>query len=194
MQTKDCCRKECVLTVSGILTAIMGLVMAILWPYIFENILHEELKLSKSSRAYEPWKSPPFPLSLDIYFFNWTNPDDIYLNGTKPVLEELGPYRFTELSDKVDIVWNDENSTVSYRKKSLYYFDEEGSQGRLDDMVTTVNIAALSAGNEIQIYNSRLQYYYYIFLNSRTCQTLDISDEERCFDRTDSLWTRVVGY
>lgn len=75
--------------------------------------------------------------------FNWTNPDDFKNLSTKPKFQQLGPYRFTEKPDKVDITWNPENSTVTYRRLSLYYFDEEGSKGRLDDVVTSVNVVAL---------------------------------------------------
>lgn len=57
----------------------------------------------------------------------------------------MGPYRFTERPDKVDIVFHPENHTVSYRRKSNYWFDEEGSIGSLDDEVTILNAVALSA-------------------------------------------------
>lgn len=80
---------------------------------------------------------------MDVYFFNWTNPEDLKNHSTKPILEELGPYRFTERPEKVDIEWHDENATVSYRKKSVYFFDEEGSNGSLDDVISSINIVAL---------------------------------------------------
>lgn len=85
------------------------------------------------------------PLYLDVYFFNWTNPDDFLDDTTKPMLEELGPYRFREFRDKVSIEFHDNNSTVSYRTKSTFYFDEDGSNGTLDDVITQLNIVAVSA-------------------------------------------------
>lgn len=80
---------------------------------------------------------------MDVYFFNWTNPEDLKNASTKPILEELGPYRFTERPEKVDIVWHNHNHTVSYRKKSVYFFDEEGSNGTLDDVISSINVVAL---------------------------------------------------
>lgn len=57
----------------------------------------------------------------------------------------MGPYRFTERPDKVDIVFHPENNTVSYKRKSDFWFDEEGSVGSLDDEITILNAVALSA-------------------------------------------------
>lgn len=102
------------------------------------------MKLGPNTKSFEIWKTPPLPMSMDIYFFNWTNPTNFTKEHfEKPILKELGPYRFTENMDKVDLNWNDQNSTVSFRKKSTYFFDEAGSKGKLDDIVTTLNIIAL---------------------------------------------------
>lgn len=102
------------------------------------------MELGPNTRSYDIWKKPPIPMSMDIYFFNWTNPcnftNDEYV---KPILREVGPYRFTEVMDKVDVDWHPDNATVSFRKKSTYFFDEAGSKGRLDDTITTLNIIAL---------------------------------------------------
>jgi hypothetical protein len=35
------------------------------------------------------------PLTLEFYFFNWTNPEELMNEGFKPKLVEMGPYRFT---------------------------------------------------------------------------------------------------
>lgn len=88
------------------------------------------------------WKSPPIPMTLDIYLYNWTNPEE-FLNHTKPNVVQCGPYVFVEKPDKVNITWHPENSTVSYMKKSRFYFDEEKSKGSLDDVITSLNVVAL---------------------------------------------------
>lgn len=85
------------------------------------------------------------PLYLDVYFFNWTNSDDFLDGSIKPIMSELGPYRFREIRDKQNITFNDGNSTVSYRTKSTFYFDEDGSNGTLDDAITQLNIVAVGA-------------------------------------------------
>ncbi|XP_058060508.1 protein peste-like isoform X1 [Anopheles bellator] len=153
MLVKEVCNRRCILTSAGLLLLASGSFFILFFPVIFEDILHEELKLRPSSRGYDAWVSPPFPLAMDVYFFNWTNPEDITNHSTKPILEELGPYRFIERPTKVDIEWHDANHTVSYRKKSVYHFDEEGSNGSLDDVISSINIVAVSAAKKSKYWN-----------------------------------------
>lgn len=107
------------------------------------SYIFQEMALSTKSPAYPDWKVSPLPLNFDVYLFNWTNPEDFYVgSGKKPRFEELGPYRFREKPDKVDIVWHENNNTVSYRKYAAFYFDEANSKGKLTDRVTSVNTVA----------------------------------------------------
>lgn len=41
------------------------------------------------------------------------------------------------------ITWHDHNSTVSYRKKSTFFFVPEESGGLLKDNITSLNMIAL---------------------------------------------------
>lgn len=82
-------------------------------------------------------------MTLDIYLFNWTNPEDFKNTSTRPILQECGPYVFVEKPDKVDLVWQAADATVTYRKKSLFYFDEQKSKGSLDDVITSLNVVPL---------------------------------------------------
>lgn len=98
------------------------------------------MALSPTSRAFEGWKVSPLPLDFDVYLFNWTNPEDIDEGvPRKPHFVQLGPYRFREKPDKVDIEWHNQNASVSFRKKAYFYFDAAGSNGTLEDVVTSVN-------------------------------------------------------
>lgn len=80
---------------------------------------------------------------LDIYLFNWTNPQDFTNKSIKPNLVEIGPYRFQEIPQKVNVTFHSANSTVSYRRQSRYFFVPDQSKGKLDDVITSLNIIAL---------------------------------------------------
>lgn len=76
--------------------------------------------------------------------YNWTNPNKLTKDEfVKPILQELGPYRFREIHEKMNITWHPENNTVSYRRKGTFFFVESESIGRLDDIVVTINAFAV---------------------------------------------------
>lgn len=100
------------------------------------------MQLTPESSSYSKWKKPPIPATMDIYFFNWTNAEQFYDTSIKPKFEQIGPYRFREYPEKINITWNP-NSTVSYKMMSTFYFDEEGSTGKMDDLITTINVVAV---------------------------------------------------
>lgn len=74
--------------------------------------------------------------------FNWTNPGELQNTSVKPEFEELGPYRFKEVKEKINITWN-QNGTLSYKTKRYYYFDKENSKRQLNDLLTIINIVPL---------------------------------------------------
>ena len=49
--------------------------------------------LTEDSILYPEWVTPSIPLSAKFFFFEITNPDEIY-NGGKPELVERGPYSY----------------------------------------------------------------------------------------------------
>lgn len=109
----------------------------------YSFVYSQQIALQPGSKGHEYWEKPPQPLYLDIYLFNWTNAKDFANKSVKPFFVEVGPFRFQEFPTKVNISWHDENSTVSYRKQSRYFFVPDQSKGRLDDVITSVNVIAL---------------------------------------------------
>ncbi|XP_037825530.1 protein peste-like [Lucilia sericata] len=146
--------RRILISILGFILGIGGILCGMFWEQIFNSILAKQMVLRPDSEVYDKWKTPPIPLSLDIYLYNWTNPEDFKNFSTKPILEQCGPYRFTEKPDKVDINWHPENASVTYRKKSLFYFDAAGSKGSLDDEITTLNAVALSAASKAKQWNT----------------------------------------
>ncbi|KAH8327926.1 hypothetical protein KR067_001789 [Drosophila pandora] len=143
-RVRHCARLVIVLL--GICCITSGVYLFRNWIEMFTRMRGKEMALSPTSRSFDGWKVSPLPLNFDVYLFNWTNPEDFYVgSGKKPRFEQLGPYRFRESPDKVDIDWHNHNYSVSFHKKSWFYFDAEASNGSLSDMVNTVNSVAHSA-------------------------------------------------
>lgn len=95
------------------------------------------------SESFKAWQTNDPPLILDLYFFNWTNADQIANRSVTPHFEEIGPYRFYEMKEKYDIQLHD-NGTVTFKYVQKYFLHED-SPRQLTDMVTTVNPVALTA-------------------------------------------------
>ena len=56
--------------------------------------MSNQMKLKPDSEIYKQWRKPNIPLFMDIYLFNWTNPESFTNISSKPIMQELGPYRF----------------------------------------------------------------------------------------------------
>ena len=81
---------------------------------VFRYIYNSQLVLSPTSSSFPMRSLQSEPTLASMYLFEVMNPDQV-MQGSKPVLQERGPYVFTERHYKTDIVWND-NGTVTYRQ------------------------------------------------------------------------------
>lgn len=145
----------------------------------------QELVLREGGKSFELWKK--FPLNFDVYLFNWTNPTNLTkADYEKPIVKQIGPFRFKEITDKTNICFHP-NRTVSYRRRSFYYFIEEESAGRLDDKITTLNAIALvshcSPGEKL----NRCSFFNFLLLfecclvSSNTCKVFRAFEEKAAF-------------
>lgn len=110
---------------------------------------------------------------LEIYVFNWTNPNDIRNASIKRDFYEMGPYTFSEVHERTNMTWNP-NDTITFYQKRTWQFVPEMSVGTLDDNVTFVNPIAL-----VSLSKSYL-YFNLIFL-------IDYLDGSLC---NKTLWCR----
>ena len=54
-------------------------------------IRFQQMQVTEGSTSYDIWKDTLVPMKLSFYIFNLTNPEE-FSNGSKPVLQEVGPY------------------------------------------------------------------------------------------------------
>lgn len=80
----------------------------------------QSLVLEKNSTAFKYFKTPPLNPQLRVHIFNYTNTER-FLSGEddKLIVQDVGPYVYTEKTQKVDVVYND-NNTISYRVLTSY--------------------------------------------------------------------------
>ena len=56
---------------------------------------------------------------LQVYFFNLTNPVEVFDGREKPRLVEVGPYTYQQQWLKQNITWHD-NGTISYKTRKIF--------------------------------------------------------------------------
>ncbi|KYN23106.1 Scavenger receptor class B member 1 [Trachymyrmex cornetzi] len=85
-----------------------------------------QVRLKKGNEIRDFWEKLPQPLDFNIYVFNVTNPNDI-ASGAKPIVQDLGPFHYDLYRDKEDVVDREEDDTVEYSLRQLWYFNQEKS-------------------------------------------------------------------
>ncbi|XP_029024959.1 lysosome membrane protein 2-like isoform X2 [Betta splendens] len=149
-------RKSCAVYVVGILCACLvitgiGLFVGQVFRHLMHNRLKKEIVLVEGSRVFESWKSPPPPVYMEYFFFNFTNLNE-FLAGAKPVLKEVGPYTYREYRYKDNVTMMENNTMVSALNIKSFVFLREKSVGDpAEDNITTVNIPIWAVMNKAKV-------------------------------------------
>ncbi|CAG4949326.1 unnamed protein product, partial [Parnassius apollo] len=127
---------------TAVVLLLLGIICAIFFGTWVRLFIDHELVLRPGSMTFEWWARPPVRPFVHVYVYNVTNADEFLNNGSKPILDELGPYVYSEEWEKVNITDN-ENGTLSFHYKRTYTFQPELSSGLDDDAVVVPNIPML---------------------------------------------------
>jgi len=160
-----------------LLLVTCGLVLLVCKNAVYMWIFKSQLVLSPTSGSFPMWQILPEPMVASMYLFQVLNPEEIK-TGSKPRLEQVGPYVFTEQHEKVNITWNS-NGTVSYRQIRTWHFLPELSNGTLDDEVTILNSLAASLGPMVHKVPKFFIPGFNIFLNDYLKEQLFITKPVR---------------
>lgn len=158
----------------GLLLIVTSTCLYFFLPVIFHHILQKEMPLTPTSKAFEVWNDTSTlpPMYLRIRFFNWTNPQELRIKGTKPILEEVGPYVFREIRQKVNVTFHPENNTVSYFYRRWWYFVPELTNGSLSDPIMQLDTVAISAKHKVRHRDEIMQSTLSFLLASSSVNTM----------------------
>ncbi|EFA05670.1 scavenger receptor class B member 1 isoform X1 [Tribolium castaneum] len=126
---------------------LFGVIVIIFFSSWVNLVINHEVTLRNGSQSFGWWAKPPVVPMIKVYIYNVTNADEFLNNGSKPVVDELGPYVYVEKWEKKNIKFHD-NGTVSFNQEKIYTFDESLSAGLEDDVVVVPNIPMLSATSQ----------------------------------------------
>jgi len=128
----------------GVGSIICGILVVLFFREAIDAIIKNEIPLRQGSAIAEVWKKPPITPYLQLYFFNVTNPEE-FRNGSKPVLEEIGPFTYSEIWEKVNVTWLDGGNKVEFGNNKTYHFRRELSIGDEDTRLILPNLPMISA-------------------------------------------------
>ncbi|XP_075153536.1 protein peste-like [Haematobia irritans] len=128
----------------GLVIAAIGSLCTIFSRPFIDRFIDYNMQLRPNADITKMWLHPDVNISLDFYFFNWTNSEDFYNMQTKPKLQQVGPISYTEVPIKKIFKWHPENNTLDYGKTHYYYHNEKRSGVSLND--TLISINSLMAG------------------------------------------------
>lgn len=140
-------RKWWITIVIGICSLILGILVTCEFGTLINFIVDHQVALRPGSQTFGWWQKPPVTPKISIYVYNVTNANEFLNNGSKPILDEIGPYVYAESWEKVNLTEND-NGTISYNFKKIYKFQRDLSFGSDDDVVIVPNIPMLSATSQ----------------------------------------------
>ncbi|XP_076255610.1 epithelial membrane protein isoform X1 [Rhynchophorus ferrugineus] len=126
---------------------LFGIIVVIFFMSWVNLVINHEVTLKEGSQVTEWWAKPPVVPMIKVYIYNVTNADEFLNNGTKPIVDELGPYVYVQKWEKKNLTFND-NGTVTFLPEKIYQFDESLSVGSEDDVVVVPNIPMLSATSQ----------------------------------------------
>lgn len=129
------------------------------------------------------WKRPSaigVDIGIKLYLFAVENPDEFLSNKTvKLKLKEIGPIVYKKVTRQEDIVFHNENSTMSFSTVFDMVFDEERNEpGILNRTITLVNPMLLAiAATASNMFFARIAFNLiaqndHVFLNRTIYEVL----------------------
>lgn len=185
-----CCGKVIFFGFGGIIFAV-GLTLGILWPFMFHSLLSKQLQLSPTSKTLDMWKETPIPIYMEVYLFNWTNPNQSLRGPEKPVFVEMGPYVFKEHRSKLNLVWNS-NDTVTFLNRKQWVFVQDMSNGSLSDRVTNLNVVAMTIGSKCKNLDSITKKVISVLLKAEESLYVTNSVEDLLFKGCNDSILRII--
>lgn len=132
--------------------ALLSSLVIALYLSNFQNImLTERIRMRKGFPFYNVWKDPPLPMYTKAYAFNVTN-SERFLKGldTHLQIEEIGPFFYYKYPRQNDVVFNDENSTLSYTTTyDVEYPEELNIPGLMNKTIIVPNMILLTLASMV---------------------------------------------
>uniref|UniRef100_UPI00359009B7 platelet glycoprotein 4 n=1 Tax=Myxine glutinosa TaxID=7769 RepID=UPI00359009B7 len=162
-----CCSRKgrlaCGLT-TGVVLLITGLIIMCVGNKLVKDVVKKEALLVNGTMAFDNWAEASNDFYEQFFFFTVVNYLEFTEDHATPYLKQMGPYTYRiKYLPKTKITFD--NNILSYIQHNEATFIPELSQGPEDDVITTLNIAAVIAPVLLKgiIPNSIISIFYKAF-------------------------------
>lgn len=128
------------------LTQYFCFLLTHIFPYCYKKSF-TDLRFHPIYPNYHWWKNPIPEILMKLYIFNITNSEEFIAGRDKTLkLQEIGPIIFVEETKHTDIVFHEENSTMSYTVNRRLIFKEDANvKGILNQTIIVTNMVLSGA-------------------------------------------------
>lgn len=74
---------------------LLGVLVTFGFTALVRLAVDHQVALRQGGQTFGWWSKPPVTPVMRLYIYNVTNADEFLNNGSKPILDELGPYVYT---------------------------------------------------------------------------------------------------
>lgn len=139
------------LSILSVLLIALGLLLIAFKSALYDMGISKATTFKPGSSLFNAWVRSPPDVNFNVYFFNWTNPQDFYNTSVKPAFKEIGPFKFYQQVDKINTTFHD-NGTVSYYRRRTFKLRDD-SPHKLDENVTILNPVSVGAAFKAKDWN-----------------------------------------
>lgn len=109
---------------------------------IIYDKIHQNIIVQPNSTAFTFWTKPPAKIYRKYYLFDVRNPIEVEKGKDKPFLVERGPYVYSEVWEKRNVMFLG-YEFVRYTPVVTLHFEESLSIGSEKDFITFLNVPAM---------------------------------------------------
>lgn len=156
----------------SIIVLFIGVGLLIGLPFVVHSEINRKMKLSNDTTLYKSWSTCRSGMIVEFYFFNVSNIKE-FMAGEKPILKQIGPYTYEQITCKGLLNNFPQNGTVFYADRNTFKFLPKRSIGLESDNVTVINMGYVSIANYVGRYKIidklidwliNLYYHHKLFL------------------------------
>lgn len=149
-----------------VLIGLSGMFTIIMWfteLYMFQVL--QFVTIAQGSASYDMWQNSSVKPYVSIYPFNYTNIDRVLEYGDTPVVQELGPFVYREMVERINVEFH-ANGTVTYQERRSNEFVPELSRGDPKRLTITVpNLPLITVLSRVSAIPKGAESFSYLISN-----------------------------